>query len=64
MKVKADSEHMLYCPYLERNIEEGLCYDVQMISNGYVLPTALPDIEINKAKALKACETCNRRFEV
>ena len=59
---KADPENLLSCSYLGRNIGEGLCYDIQMISNGYILPSALPDIKIDKAMALKACETCEHKM--
>ena len=60
--VKADSENMLSCSYLGRTIDEGLCCDIQMIANGYILPSALPDIEINKSRALKVCETCEHKL--
>ena len=59
---KADSENMLSCSYLGRTIDEGLCCDIQMIANGYILPSALPDIEIDKSMALKACETCEHEL--
>ena len=59
---KADSENLLSCSYLGRNIDEGLCYDIQMISNSYILPSALPNIEINKSMALKVCETCEHKL--
>ena len=59
---KADSENMLSCSYLCRTIDEGLCCDIQMIANGYILPSALPDIEIDKSIALKACETCEHKL--
>ena len=59
---KADSENMLSCSYLGRTIVEGLCCDIQMIANGYILPSALPDIEIDKSMALKACETCEHKL--
>ena len=59
---KADSENLLCCSYLGRNIDEGLCYDIQMISNGYILPSALPDIKIDKSMELKACETCEHKM--
>ena len=59
---KADSENMLSCSYLVRTIDEGLCCDIQMIANGYILPSALPDIEIDKSMALKACETCEHKL--
>ena len=59
---KAHPENRLSCSYLGRNIDEGLCYDIQMISNGYILPTALSGIEIDKSLALKACETCEHKM--
>ena len=59
---KADSENILSCSYLGRTIDEGLCCDIQMIANGYILPSALPDIEIDKSMALKACETCEHKL--
>ena len=59
---KADSENMLSCSYLGRTIDEGLCCDIQMIANGYILPSALPNIEIDKSMALKACETCEHKL--
>ena len=59
---KADSENMLSCSYLSRTIDEGLCCDIKMIANGYILPSALPDIEIDKSMALKACETCEHKL--
>ena len=59
---KADSENMLSCSYLGRTIDEGLCCDIQMVANGYILPSALPDIEIDKSMALKACETCEHKL--
>ena len=59
---KANSENMLSCSYLGRNIDEGLCCDIQMIANGYILPSALPNIEINKSMALKVCETCEHKL--
>ena len=59
---KADSDNMLSCSYLGRNIDEGLCCDIQMIANGYILPSVLPNIEINKSMALKVCETCEHKL--
>ena len=58
----ADMGNMLFCSYLKRNIEEGLCYDIQMISKGYVLPSVLPDIGIDKSKSINACKTCKHKM--
>ena len=62
MLVGADSEKTLFCSYLGGNIDEGLCYDIQMISNGFILPSALPDIEIDKSMALKSCKICKHKL--
>ena len=55
-------ERFVYCAYLNRNVDEGLCYDIQMISNGFIKPSALPDIKIDKAVALKVCEGCRHKL--
>lgn len=67
-KHKVHTEHMdnciefeksrVKCAYLNELIDEGLCYDIQMISGGYILPSALPELKINKASALECCASC------
>ncbi len=46
------------CPYLDKNIDDGLCHDIQKIAGGYILPATLLDISIDKEQALKTCEQC------
>ena len=58
----ADLENLLFCPYLNRNIDEGLCYDIQMISNGYILPSVLPGVNIDKSRALMVCKECKHKM--
>ena len=55
-------EHIVYCVYLNGSVDEGICYDIQMISNGFIKPSALPDIKIDKAAALKVCEGCRHKL--
>lgn len=50
--------YKFYCAYLNKYIEEGLCYDIQMISTGHILPSALPEIVVDKTKAAKICKQC------
>ena len=54
---KADSEYR-YCSYLEGYIDDGLCYDLQMITGNYIKPSALPEIKIDKEKCAKSCFEC------
>ena len=54
-------EEAIYCEYLNRYVDEGLCYDIQMISAGLILPCALPRIEIDKTRAKRACSGCQHR---
>jgi len=53
-------ENFVFCPYLEKQIEYGCCYDMQMISKSYILPTALPEISIDKEKLKRFCKGCSR----
>lgn len=54
---KVESKYR-YCPYLEEYIDDGLCYDLQMITGNYVKPSALPEISIDKEKCSKCCSEC------
>lgn len=47
-----------YCSYLNENIEEGMCYDLQMIGNSYIKESAFPEININKEKLNEHCSNC------
>ncbi len=47
-----------YCSYLNENIEEGMCYDLQMIGNSYIKESALPETNINKEKLNEHCSNC------
>ena len=54
---KAESEFS-YCPYFEQYIDKGFCYDLQMIIGGFVSPTVLPEVKIDKVQCAKHCATC------
>ncbi len=51
-----------FCDYLHQMIQEGDCYDIQMISDGYIKPSALPDIRLDRQKAHEACAQCPHRM--
>lgn len=51
-----------YCGYLNRMIDEGDCYDIQMIQGTCIKPSALPGIRIDRHKAPEACEQCPHRI--
>lgn len=47
-----------YCPYLNEYIDEGCCYDFQMILDGYMKDTVLPAANVDKTKLSKQCKKC------
>ncbi len=52
----------VFCPYLQKQIEYGCCYDMQMIALSYILPTALPEIPIDKERLKRFCKGCAWRL--
>ena len=48
-----------YCPYMQKAIDEGLCYDMQMVAHGYITANALPEVEIDHNSLLVYCAKCN-----
>lgn len=52
------SEQQYYCTYLKKFVDPGLCYDMQMISGDLIKPSALPDVEVDKAELVKCCDGC------
>ena len=59
LKTQANgAEIKFFCPYLKRNISEGLCYDMQMICNLYIKPSVLPEITIDKDELKSFCNGC------
>ncbi len=63
---KADAEFVAfissftakYCPYMKEYIDAGCCYDLQMILDGYIKESALPDIKIDKSQLSAHCSKC------
>ena len=47
-----------YCSYLNENIEDGMCYDLQMIGDGYIKEAALPEINIDREELNEHCSKC------
>ncbi len=54
---KVESEYY-YCSYLQEYIDAGLCYDMQMIANKLIKPSALPETKIDKEKCTEHCLKC------
>jgi hypothetical protein len=50
-----------YCPYLNEYLDKGCCYDLQMICDGYIKDSALPEIKIDKTELSKQCQNCKLR---
>ena len=50
-----------FCPYLNEYIDEGCCYDLQMICDGYIKDSALPEIKVDKTELSKQCQDCKLR---
>lgn len=45
------------CPLLKKNIDEGYCYDINMVRIGIAKENMLDD-HIDKNEANKTCESC------
>ena len=50
-----------FCPYLNEYIDEGCCYDLQMICDGYIKDSALPEVKVDKTQLSKQCQKCRIR---
>ena len=50
-----------FCAYLNEYIEEGCCYDLQMICDGYIKDSALPEVKVDKKRLIKQCQKCRIR---
>ena len=59
-RTKAESEYR-YCGYLSEYIDDGLCYDIQMICAGYIKQSALKDCTVDAAAA-EHCANC--RYQI
>ena len=51
-----------FCDYLQQMIEEGDCYDLQMIAGGAIKPSALPEFRVDRRMAREICEQCQHRL--
>lgn len=60
-RAEMESEYHL-CPYCEEYIPMGLCYDMQMINGGYITPSALPDMELDRARLSTSCDGCAHKL--
>lgn len=53
----AEAEYY-YCSYLKEYIDEGLCYDLQMITENCIKSSILPEITVDKEECAKCCSEC------
>lgn len=56
--------HFRFCTYLQEYIEDGLCVDIQMIFNGYIKHTALPEYSVDTESSLKKCFDCKYKIKI
>lgn len=59
---KRCEEAYRYCSYAEEYVDEGLCYDLQMILGELIKPCALPESVIDKEKLKNCCADCKYRW--
>ena len=58
---ESEAEYV-YCCYLQDYISAGCCYDMQMIKDGYVKRSALPEMQIDKQSLDQCCIECEHRL--
>lgn len=54
-------ENNIECPLLNRIIDDGYCYDINMIANDMIKENILED-KIDKEKAKKICNKCKHKI--
>lgn len=52
-----NSENEFYCVLLDKKIDTGLCYDVNMVVCGLIKTDAVNE-NINRDKGIGICENC------
>jgi len=57
MSIKIVDDIYFHCPLVERDLSETECYDIQMVSHGYI-KSGILDFELDKAKAEVLCTSC------
>lgn len=57
MEIKRNMESRFACPLLKKVIDDGYCYDINMVVGNLIKPTVLKD-EINKNEAIEICNSC------
>ena len=51
------------CPYLQEFIDDEQCYNVQLIANGSIKASALPECPIDIKKASSFCYECKYKMK-
>ena len=52
-----------FCAYLDEYITEGMCYDLQMIAGGFIVPSSLPEIVIERKICRRCCDECEHAMK-
>lgn len=50
-------ESNFMCPLLKKKIDDGYCYEINMVVSNLIKPDALED-HINKEEAKEICKNC------
>lgn len=53
-------EEEFECPLLNRMIDDGYCYDINMVANKMIKEEILGD-KIDREEVLKICEKCRHK---
>ena len=56
-RIENVEDEIFYCPLVDRDMDSGECYDVQMVSRRLIAETAL-DFDLDRSKACKLCPSC------
>ena len=52
----------VYCAYVQDYISAGECYDMQMIKDGYITPSALSERRLDRKSLEKCCKDCQHQL--
>ena len=54
---KIEAEYV-YCSYIQQYVSEGLCYDMQMVKDGFVKSSVLSEIKMDREILQEHCAKC------
>ena len=53
-------DHMVKCPLLDKNIPEGLCYDIRFVAYGMCDPELI-NYTVTREEAKSQCTICENK---